>query len=389
MQTSLVCRQTLLAIAAMTAALSAQASDFRFQTTSKGLVVAATTPPAAAPAPSASLSTNSLDFGTVSQGTTSSAKSAALMNTGKEPITVQAPAVTGPFEASHNCATSLAAGESCVANVTFKPTSTGPAEGSLTFGSSAGSYSVALAGNATAAGIIAAGSSRTWADGTVARSCLEYRNGDGTAPHVYGGATGTGVYRIDPDGAEGGTPVDVQCDMTTDGGGWTVVQRRANGTVDFYRTWAEYAIGFGTPTEYWIGNNRLATMTAAGVELRIDMTRANQETAYALYSNFRVTAAADAYRLASATWAGGNAGDSLAPHVGAQFTTKDVSHDQVDRSNNCAMQYKGAWWYTSCHASNLNGLYLNGAHESYADGVNWRTWTGYYESLSKVEMKVR
>lgn len=206
MQTSLVCRQTLLAIAAMTAALSAQASDFRFQTTSKGLVVAATTPPAAAPAPSASLSTNSLDFGTVSQGTTSSAKSAALMNTGKEPITVQAPAVTGPFEASHNCATSLAAGESCVANVTFKPTSTGPAEGSLTFGSSAGSYSVALAGNATAAGIIAAGSSRTWADGTVARSCLEYRNGDGTAPHVYGGATGTGVYRIDPDGAEGAHP---------------------------------------------------------------------------------------------------------------------------------------------------------------------------------------
>ena len=229
---------------------------------------------------------------------------------------------------------------------------------------------------------------RRWTDGTLAASCKEYRNGK--PGYAYSGAVGNGYYLIDVDGPGGATSqFEVLCDMTTDGGGWTVIQRRVNGTVDFYRTWAEYAAGFGTVEEYWIGNNRLAALTAAGVELRIDMMRTNLQVADARYSNFRVTGAADAYRLASVSWVGGTAGDSLGGHVGAQFTTKDASHDLVDPSNNCAMQYKGAWWYTNCHSSNLNGLYLNGVHTSYADGIEWRTWTGYYESLGKVEMKVR
>ena len=387
MQTLLVCQKTLLAVAALTASLSVHATDFRFQTTSKGLVVSAATPPATAPAPSASLSTSSLDFGTVSQGTTSSARSAALLNSGKEPITLQAPAVVGPFEASHNCATSLAAGESCLATVTFKPTAPGPAEGTLTFGSSAGSYSVALAGNATAGGIIAVGSSRTWADGAVARSCLEYRNGDGLASHTYGGATGTGVYRIDPDGAGGSTPTDVHCDMTTDGGGWTVIQRRVNGSVDFYRTYAEYAAGFGNSEEYWMGNDRIAALTASGTRsLRVDMARTTGETSYALYSQFKVAAASDLYRI-TVVWAGGPAGDSMTRGNGMPFSTKDLDNDSS--SSNCAVSYKGAWWYDWCHMANLNGMYLNGAHSSYADGMEWYSWTGYNESLARTEMKVR
>ncbi|KVP17037.1 fibrinogen-related protein [Burkholderia ubonensis] len=223
---------------------------------------------------------------------------------------------------------------------------------------------------------------RAWSDGTMAASCKEYR--DGKPGYAYSGATGDGVYRIV---VPGYAPFDVVCDMTTSGGGWTVFQRRWNGSVDFYRTWAEYAAGFGNTTEYWLGNNRLAAMTASGThELRIDMMRTNGQTAYAQYTGFKINPAGDYYRL-SVTWVGGTAGDSLSPHSGVTFTTKDVDTDQS--AGNCAVQYRGAWWYTACHSSNLNGAYLNGPHSSYADGIEWYAWTGYYESLAHTEMKMR
>ena len=78
-------------------------------------------------------------------------------------------------------------------------------------------------------------------------------------------------------------------------------------------------------------------------------------------------------------------GDSLSGHGNQPFSTKD--RDNV--GGTCATMYKGAWWYIGCHSSNLNGLYLGGPHESYADGINWSTWKGYHYSLKHVEMKMR
>lgn len=226
---------------------------------------------------------------------------------------------------------------------------------------------------------------RAWSDGTLALSCNEYRIGK--TGYAYSGSTGDGVFRIDVDGAGGLAPADVHCDMTTDGGGWTVVQRRVNGSVDFSRTYAQYAAGFGDTTEYWLGNDRLAALTASGSRsLRVDLMRTNLQTASALYSGFRVSGADDSYRLAL-TWVGGTAGDSLSRHAGSRFTASDVDNDSSTGS--CYAQYKGGWWYDWCHLSNLNGPYLNGPHESYADGMEWSTWTGYHESMAKTEMKVR
>lgn len=81
------------------------------------------------------------------------------------------------------------------------------------------------------------------------------------------------------------------------------------------------------------------------------------------------------------------AGDSLLKHSGMRFTTKDRDSDHSE--NNCAAFYRGAWWYRNCHTSNLNGQYLRGAHASYADGVEWSSWTGWQYSLKFSEMKIR
>ncbi|CAH3133386.1 unnamed protein product [Pocillopora meandrina] len=84
----------------------------------------------------------------------------------------------------------------------------------------------------------------------------------------------------------------------------------------------------------------------------------------------------------------GNSGDSLAFHRGMPFTTRDQeNNDHVD--HNCAIKFKGAWWYRGCHRSNLNCLYLRGYHSSSGDGVNWFQWKGYHYSLKRTEMKIR
>ena len=80
-------------------------------------------------------------------------------------------------------------------------------------------------------------------------------------------------------------------------------------------------------------------------------------------------------------------GDSLRVHNGFRFSTKDKYLDTF--SGHCAQMYEGAWYYTTCHNSNLNGLYLRGNHTSYADGIEWALWKGQFYSLKKRQMKIR
>ena len=84
----------------------------------------------------------------------------------------------------------------------------------------------------------------------------------------------------------------------------------------------------------------------------------------------------------------GTAGDSFSGHRGQPFTTKNQDNDS-HASSNCAVSYKGAWWYTNCQASNLNGLYHHGSHSSPADRVSWYAWKGHYYSAKRAEMKIR
>ena len=82
-----------------------------------------------------------------------------------------------------------------------------------------------------------------------------------------------------------------------------------------------------------------------------------------------------------------NLGDSFAnAHNGMQFSTKDADNDVY--SGSCSLQFRGAWWHSACHNSNLNGLYLRGPHKSLADGIEWYAWRGFHYSLKITEMKI-
>ena len=175
----------------------------------------------------------------------------------------------------------------------------------------------------------------------------------------------------------------VYCDMRTDGGGWTVFQRRQDGSVDFYRGWDDYKAGFGQLTaEFWLGNDKIHRLTASRPSsLRVELGDWNGGKAYVKYGKFSIGDEQAQYRLEVGSYSG-IARDSLAYHNNMAFTTKDR-----DSSNNCAVVRTGAWWYNSCHYSNLNGKYL-GDTTSYK-GVNWWHWKNAYVSLKFAEMKLR
>ncbi|XP_059514468.1 ficolin-2-like [Myotis daubentonii] len=184
-------------------------------------------------------------------------------------------------------------------------------------------------------------------------------------------------------------PLTVLCDMDTDGGGWTVIQRRVDGSVDFYRDWAAYKQGFGSQLgEFWLGNDHIHALTAQGTnELRVDLVDFQGNRYFAKYQSFRVGNEAEKYQLVLGAFAGGTAGDSLTQHNKSQFSTKDRDND--GSSSNYAVTYQGAWWFYSSHWSDLNGQHLGGSPGSSGNGIYWYTAQSNYYSYKVAEMKVR
>ena len=174
--------------------------------------------------------------------------------------------------------------------------------------------------------------------------------------------------------------------METDGGGWTVFQRRQDGSVDFYRNWTDYEDGFGNLTgEFWLGLGKINRLTKEQSNtLRVDLGDFDNNTAYAQYTTFSVGDSTTEYNLTVGGYSG-TAGDSLAYHNGMKFTTRDNDND--NRSGNCAQYHPGGWWFGSCYDSHLNGLYHHNPVVSSHIGIIWAHWKGWYYSLKFTEMK--
>ncbi|XP_062604737.1 ficolin-1-like [Saccostrea cucullata] len=193
-----------------------------------------------------------------------------------------------------------------------------------------------------------------------------------------------GVYRI----FVGSKVKSVYCDMSTDGGGWTTIQRRLDGSTDFYKTWSEYKQGFGDASKnYWIGNDAIYELTKnKDQELRVELQRFNGDKAYAQYSTFYVEDEDSKYKLTVSGYSG-TAGDALTYNNGNKFTTKDQDNDMHSRGGNCATSYHGGWWYRYCAYANMNGLYGQSgvSGDQYTVWHQWKVW----EALKQTVMMIR
>uniref|UniRef100_A0A8D2DJN3 Tenascin-N n=1 Tax=Sciurus vulgaris TaxID=55149 RepID=A0A8D2DJN3_SCIVU len=195
----------------------------------------------------------------------------------------------------------------------------------------------------------------------------------------------SGLYTIYLNG-DASRPLEVYCDMDTDGGGWIVFQRRNTGQLDFFKRWRSYVEGFGDPMkEFWLGLEKLhnlTTGTPTRYEVRVDLQTVN-ESAYAVYDFFQVASSKERYRLSVGKYRG-TAGDALTYHNGWKFTTFDRDNDIA--LSNCALTHHGGWWYKNCHLANPNGKYGETKH---SEGVNWEPWKGHEFSIPYVELKIR
>nr|XP_033802115.1 microfibril-associated glycoprotein 4-like [Geotrypetes seraphini]XP_033802116.1 microfibril-associated glycoprotein 4-like [Geotrypetes seraphini] len=210
------------------------------------------------------------------------------------------------------------------------------------------------------------------------------------------GHTTDGVYVIYPRGPN--WPVPVYCDLSNDGGGWTVFQKRFDGSTDFYLDWHHYRDGFGqADKEYWLGLENLRLMTLKKkYKLRVDLITFNNKKVSTEYAEFSLSPYAinegdDNYTLHVSGFQGGEAGDSLSNHNEQPFSTFDRDND--GHAQNCAEYTHGGFWYHSegCFHANLNGCYGSrqvGCKDIIEKGISWQAWN-ITSTISFSQMKIK
>ncbi|KAM7394485.1 hypothetical protein PAMP_021288 [Pampus punctatissimus] len=228
------------------------------------------------------------------------------------------------------------------------------------------------------------------------------------------GATVSGLYYVQPTTAT--KQFLVYCEIDKFGRGFTVLQRRRDGSVDFHKDWIQYKEGFGylspdDTTEFWLGNEKihqLTVSTSIPTVLRIELVDWEGQKRHADYNMFRIAPEADMYRLTYGYYFGGDAGDAFdgfdfgddpsdkyyTSHNGMQFSTYDKDNDKYDGS--CAKQDGSGWWMNRCHAAHLNGKYYQGGRytskdageDGFDNGIIWATWHSRWYSLKETTMKI-
>ena len=193
----------------------------------------------------------------------------------------------------------------------------------------------------------------------------------------------SGVYLVS--GAEGSKFARklVSCDTT---GGWTVVQRRFNGLVQFNKSWDEYENGFGDLSgEFWYGLKGLHVMTSQGDwEIRVEAEGKNRVVWYVQYGLAKILGAEEQYRLEIYEPSSNVDYPFLNNFNGSKFSTYDQDNDMTGTLNCAAIEpYQGGWWYSeNCRGDkslNINKIFKRGTLE----------WKGTTIMPVRTEMKIR
>ncbi|XP_005289759.2 angiopoietin-2 [Terrapene carolina triunguis] len=202
------------------------------------------------------------------------------------------------------------------------------------------------------------------------------------------GLTTSGIYTLTvPNSAE---EKKTYCDMESSGGGWTVIQRRKDGSVDFHRTWKEYKMGFGDPAgEYWLGNELVSQLTnQKRYVLKIHLKDWEGNEAYSLYEHFYLASEELKYRIQLKGLTGTAGKISSISQPGNDFSTKDADNDKCICK--CSQMLTGGWWFDACGPSNLNGMYYPlRQNTNKFNGIKWYYWKGSGYSLKATTMMIR
>ncbi|XP_065052533.1 techylectin-like protein [Rhopilema esculentum] len=210
------------------------------------------------------------------------------------------------------------------------------------------------------------------------------------------GKRDSGIYEIIRPNSNNQVMI-VNCDMETDGGGWTVIQRRIDGSTDYQRGWSDYKDGFGdVGKNMWIGLENMHYLASpdASTTLRIDLKHRlkGDELFFATYRSFQISDESDRYRISVSGYSGtaGDAFNMLPSHMtnnNMVFSTKDSDNDNKLKYN-CADTFKGGWWYNGCHNCQLNGLFPS-KDSSDPIYMSWGTIDDNHGNVNFSEMKIR
>ncbi|XP_039984603.1 angiopoietin-related protein 4-like [Xiphias gladius] len=201
----------------------------------------------------------------------------------------------------------------------------------------------------------------------------------------------SGIYTIQPENSQ---PFNVLCEMTSEGG-WTVIQKRQDGSQKFNQLWESYKKGFGSLNgEFWLGLESIHSLSKQGQYiLQVELSDRAGEQKMARY-RFQLEGEEKkfALRLEQETPSGVQEGIMTTGASGLPFSTADRDND-LAADVNCAELLSGGWWFSSCGGSNLNGRYprrpsLLRRQQSRRQAMFWMSTKGQNSSLKTTLLKI-